>query len=217
MKKNINYDRILYVKMVFVYVTKIVKMLKLRSVINLLRESNREYKIIESYKSRNVKICEGCRFYLDSEIGEYTYIGRYCDITRAKIGRYCSIGNFVVIGGGEHRTDRISTNIALYPDSEKGFELADRELIIKNDVWIGTNAVIRRGVTIGNGAVIGANSFVNKDVPDYAIVAGVPARIIRYRFPDNVIKEILESQWWEKDKTEAIQIINELEAKFSNP
>ena len=189
-------------------------MLKFRSLINLLRKNNQEYKIIENYRNHNVKVCEGCRFYFDSEIGEYTYIGRYCDITRAKIGRYCSIGNFVVIGGGEHRTDRISTNINLYPDSDKSYELADRDLVIKNDVWIGTNAVIRRGITIGNGAVIGANSFVNKDVPDYAIVAGTPAKIIRYRFSDEIIEELLEVRWWEKDKAEAIRTIQELESKL---
>ena len=191
-------------------------MLKIGSLIDLLRKNNREYKTIEAYKKRNVKVCEGCRFYLDSEIGEYTYIGRYCDITLAKIGRYCSIGNFVVIGGGEHRLDRISTNFELYPDSQTGIELADRDLIIKNDVWIGTNAVIRRGVTIGNGAVIGANSFVNKDVPDYAIVAGTPARIVRYRFSDDVIQKILESKWWEKDKNDAIHALQELESDINN-
>lgn len=99
------------------------------------------------------------------EIGDYTSVGRDVDITRAKIGRYCSIASHVRIGQGEHNLDEVSTSTLL---SYRGgyHDLTQKDCIIKNDVWIGVNAVIRRGVTVGNGAVVGANSFVNKDVPD---------------------------------------------------
>ena len=68
---------------------------------------------------------------------------------------------------------------------------------IGNDVWIGCNATILRGVKVGDGAVIGANSLVNRDVPPYAIVGGVPARIIRYRFDERVVEQLLRIRWWD--------------------
>lgn len=73
-------------------------------------------------------------------------------------------------------------------------------MIIGNDVWIGVGSIIRRGVTIGNGAVIGANSFVNKDVPPYAFAVGSPARVIKYRFKKEMIEKIEESCWWQYEK-----------------
>lgn len=72
-----------------------------------------------------------------------------------------------------------------------------RRTTIGNDVWIGRNAVVRQGVIVGNGAIIGANSFVNKDVPPYAIVAGSPARVIRYRFPQPIRESLEELRWWD--------------------
>ena len=145
-------------------------------------------------------------------IGEYTYIGRNCLISRATIGRYCSIGNNVSIGPGEHRLNRISTSSFLYDHKVDWYsELTREDVNIGNDVWIGTDSIIRRGVTIGNGAVVGANSFVNKDVPPFAIVAGNPAKIIRYRFDEKKIKEIQDSKWWMKDLDNARHIVSNLE------
>ncbi len=181
----------------------------------VLSEKRKQKKMIKKFSDNNVSVQEGVRFYMDSQIGEYTYLGRYCDVTRATIGRYCAIGNFVVIGGGEHRIDRIAAASALiYPEIDCFEDTTKKELLIKNDVWIGTNAIIKRGVTIGNGAVIGANSFVDKDVPDYAVAVGVPARVIKYRFSEEIIKELLESKWWEKDKDEAVIAVRELETKL---
>ena len=73
------------------------------------------------------------------------------------------------------------------------------DIIIKNDVWFGYNSLVRNGVTIGNGAIIGANSFVVKDVPDYAIVAGNPAKIVKMRFDEKNIASLLEIAWWDWD------------------
>ena len=149
----------------------------------------------------------------NTEIGDYTYINKNVDITKAKIGRYCSIGSHVRIGLGEHDITQISTSGLLAPNS--GYKsLTKKDCIIKNDVWIGVGAVIRRGVTIGNGAVIGANSFVNKDVPDFAVVGGCPAKIIKYRFDINKIDTILKSEYWNYPPQIAKKIILELEQKF---
>lgn len=147
-----------------------------------------------------------------SKIENYTYIGYNCFITKTDIGRYCSIANNVSIGMGEHPLDRISTNSIFYENAKE--ELTKKECVIKNDVWIGVDSIIRRGVKIGNGAVIGANSFVNSDVPDYAIVAGSPAKIIRFRFNMEQQEIINKSRWWEQDKEEAKKIVKELENKI---
>ena len=152
-------------------------------------------------------------FFIDSNcnIGSYTYIGLYSNITKAKIGNYCSIGNNVVIGAGEHDINMISTSAHLYEGENWYDELTQKDVVIKNDVWIGTQSIIRRGVTIGNGAVIGANSFVNKDVPDFAVVAGSPAKIIKYRFDEQTRNKIIDSNWWNFDIINAKNILKEME------
>jgi len=149
----------------------------------------------------NVDIQKGCVVSDDTIIGEYTYIGANTTLTKAVVGRYCSIANNVSIGDGEHILDKVSTSSYFYDDPYE--VLTQKECIIGNDVWIGTKSIIRRGVKIGNGAVIGANSFVNKDVPEFAVVVGSPARIIKYRFNPTIIKLITKSNWWELSIDEA--------------
>lgn len=145
----------------------------------------------------------------NTEIGDYTYINKNVDITKTTIGRYCSIGSHVRIGLGEHDITQISTSSLLSENG--GYKgLTQKDCIIKNDVWIGVGAVIRRGVTVGNGAVIGANSFVNKDVPDFAVVGGCPARIIKYRFDKEKIEKILKTEYWNYPPEEARKIIKKL-------
>ena len=146
-----------------------------------------------------------------TNIGDYCYIGRYCYLTKVKIGNYCSIANNVSIGQGEHDLSKISTNSIFYENTFE--ELTKKECEIGNDVWIGVDSVVRRGVKIGNGAVIGANSVVTKDVPSYAIVAGSPAKIIRYRFKQEDIELIEKSKWWSTHPSEAKKIFQKLEAK----
>lgn len=142
-------------------------------------------------------------------LGKYIYVGYNTFITKSNIGNYTSIANNVSIGLGEHDGKKISTNSIFYENAYE--ELTKKKVIIGNDVWIGVDVVIRRGVTIGNGAIIGANSFVNEDVPDYAIVAGSPARIIRFRFSKENIKLINKSNWWNLNFLDASTVIKKLE------
>lgn len=145
----------------------------------------------------------------ENNIGDHTYIGFNCIITKSRIGRYCSIANNVSIGIGEHRIKRVSTSSLFYKNA---FDtLTQKECVVGNDVWIGANVVVRRGVKIGNGAIIGANSFVNKDVGDFEIVGGIPAKFIKKRFDEATIQIVNESNWWNLNFSEAKERIIELE------
>jgi len=151
----------------------------------------------------NISIDKSCQvgkyIYIskDSKIGKYCYINDYTRITKAKIGNFVSIGNNVAIGQGEHDLNKLSTSTYFLDNAYD--KLTQKECIIKNDVWIGSYAFIKRGVTIGNGAVIGTHAVVTKDVPDFAVVAGVPAKVIRYRFDEETIQKLLKLKWWDMD------------------
>jgi len=142
-------------------------------------------------------------------IGDYTYIDNTHGQTKilcfkqsetVVIGKFCSIASNVrIFGGGEHNINLIST----YP-LKKFFQsygvdpnvISKGPTIIGNDVWIGMNSIILSGVSIGDGAIIGAGSVVTKDVLPYAIVAGNPAKLIRHRFNEKQIEKLLQIQWW---------------------
>ncbi|SOH03414.1 hypothetical protein KSMBR1_0903 [Candidatus Kuenenia stuttgartiensis] len=118
------------------------------------------------------------------------------------IGKYTSIADDVVIMlGGEHRSDLATTSpLNLYYRewlAIKAHPITKGDVIIGNDVWIGREALILSGVTIGNGVVIGAKALVTKDVAPYSIVGGNPARHIRFRFPEEIIAELIEMAWWD--------------------
>ena len=129
----------------------------------------------------------------------------------AKIGKFVSIGKNSLIGAGMHPLDYISTHPCFYNEE---INAKNSPVIIGNDVWIGQNVFIKPGVKIGNGAVIGINSVVTKDVPDYAIVGGAPAKFIRYRFSEKIIKELLASKWWEFSLEEITKLSYKEPEKF---
>jgi len=143
-------------------------------------------------------ICDNCDIRKNVSIDENSYINNNSNIMSGKIGKFCSIGYGVDIGMFEHPTDFVSTSPKIYKKSSEWDEIASPP-IIGNDVWIGSKATILQGVTIGNGAIIAAGSVVTKDVPAYAIVAGIPAKIIRYRFSENIIEKLEKIEWWNKD------------------
>ena len=168
-----------------------------------------------SYKAlcgKCIEIQAGTRIDSLSTIGGYSYIGYFCHITRANIGRYVSIANNVSIGLGEHDLKKISTSSFFYRNPWETLTMGECD--IGNDVWIGVDAVILRGVKVGNGAVIAANAVVTRDVPDFAVVAGVPAKIIKYRFSAAEQVEIIKSNWWQGDVKDAAILQKELEKKF---
>ncbi len=130
------------------------------------------------------------------KIGRGTYLRRDVFVDDyTEIGRYCSIANDVIIAASEHpitnfSTHPISYDVENYPNKEN-------KTIIGNDVWLGTRAIIKKGVKIGDGAVVAAGAIVTKNVPPYAVVAGVPTKIIKNRFDDEIIEELLELKWWD--------------------
>lgn len=133
------------------------------------------------------------------KIGDYSSIGRYSKINYSHIGKFCSISWDVTIGATNHPVNTISTHSFPYI-KRIGFVSEDNrslsETRLGNDVWVGCNSVILPGANIGDGAVIGAGSVVTKDIPDYAIVAGVPAKIIKYRFEEDIRTKLKEVEWW---------------------
>lgn len=137
-------------------------------------------------------------------IGEYSSVGRYAKIVYTDIGKFCAISWDVTINAISHPYSNLSISAFPYVPYMGDFVSkriqTHSEVKIKNDVWIGANTVIMPGVIIGNGAIIGAGAVVTKNVPDYAIAVGVPAKVIKYRFSKEIIEELLKLKWWNWDR-----------------
>ena len=177
------------------------------------QNNNKDSKIYRSAKLHNSTIEKYCVIFentiiIDSHIDSHSYIQRNTRVVNTKIGKFCSIAADVSIGPGLHKTDGISTHPSFYlyntpllkkfikTDSFVPFAITN----IGSDVWIGEKSVILDGIKIGNGAIIAAGSIVTKDVEDYAIVGGVPAKHIKYRFEKDEINKLLASEWWEESE-----------------
>jgi acetyltransferase-like isoleucine patch superfamily enzyme len=171
------------------YLSKIIKKLHIKAV-------------IKSDIHSTSKIEAGSEI-IDSKMGRHSFCGYFCEIVNTDIGSFCSIANHVIIGGGMHPINWVSTSPVFYEgrDSVKAkFSNHRREphkkTIIGHDVWIGERSIIKQGITIGTGAVVGMGSVVTKDVPPYSIVAGCPAKQIRKRFDEVTIGKLLKTEWW---------------------
>lgn len=170
------------------------------------------------FEGKNIIYC-GTNL-IDSHVGYLTYLGGKSNLYKTYIGKYCSISDHVNIVLGLHPTTMISTHPSFYLNDKEFFvsytggvnywskdqELpyADKDkkyhVVIGNDVWIGKYVKIKNGVTIGDGAVLATGAVVVKDVPPYAIVGGVPAKILKYRFNEENIQWLLDLKWWDKDE-----------------
>ena len=166
----------------------------------------------------NCHILENCLF-LNSSIKRFSYIGRNSIVQNAEIGAFCSIANDVYIGLGRHPSNLFSMSPLFYRTSntfkvkliDVDYDFAEyKKISIGHDVWIGARATILDGVTIGNGAIVAANAVVTKNVPSYGVVAGVPAKVISYRFPENKIDALEKKEWWNMSLNEIKCSMNEL-------
>jgi acetyltransferase-like isoleucine patch superfamily enzyme len=152
-----------------------------------------------------------CRFKGRCTIGAFSYIGAGSAVSSVDIGRYCSIATGVIISPTEHPSDRFTThpiafdNKGPFSESNEFNEIVGGPKInggvmprttIGHDVWVGANVIIRRGLSIGNGAIIGAGSIVTRNVKPYEIVGGITAKHIRPRFDEETVSRLLALNWW---------------------
>ena len=142
----------------------------------------------------------------ESTFGDYAYVVNDSDIIYTTVGKFCSIAAHTRINPGNHPLDRVALSHFTYRSRSYGLGSDDADFfewrrghraVLGNDVWIGHGAIVLPGVHLGNGAAIGAGAVVSRDVPPFAIVVGVPARIVRYRFEPEIIAALERIAWWD--------------------
>lgn len=159
----------------------------------------------------NCSISKKARVYMKSRLNgvkmdDYSYIGKSSILHNTIIGKFSSISDCCVIGLPGHPTNHLSTSPIFTAPFNALREKWVKDRVYKseinveigNDVWIGYGVMIPNNIKVGDGAIVAAGAVVTKDVPPYAIVGGVPAKIIKYRFDEEKIKRLLELKWWEK-------------------
>lgn len=164
--------------------------------------------IRDSNLGRFVEIGEGTKI-LESSVGDYSYTARFADIAYSHLGKFVNVAAFVRINPGEHPYYRASLHHFMYRSSYFWPEEIDESFVfdwrrsrpvhVGHDTWIGHGAIIMKGVTVHDGAVVASNAVVTKDVPPYAIVAGTPAKIIKWRHPPATAQRLQGLAWWNWD------------------
>lgn len=189
------------------YFSKFIKKAHLRSIRN-------------SSIDKTAKICAGTLF-VNSSMGKYSDIGYDCTIINTEIGNFCSFGANIKVGGASHPVIWGSTSTVFCEYSDhikrkfaKHAYNPSMKTIIGSDVWVADNVMIKAGVNIGNGAIIGMGAVVTKDVPSYEIWAGNPARCIGRRFEKGIAENLEQTQWWNLDDSKiekAAKYINDID------
>lgn len=163
----------------------------------------------------NFKRCRFDRFFA---------CGNFCSATDVTFGSFVSVGEQVVFNAGRHPKNNLTTHLfkfnpklwGLAADSVGNYYEWRAELTIGSDVWIGSHSIILTGISIGDGAIVGANSLVNQDVPPYAICVGSPGRIIGYRFKPEIIRKLIDARWWDLPIDSLMELpMNDVEACLS--
>jgi hypothetical protein len=162
--------------------------------------------IVEAQLGRFTEVGRGTRI-AHSVLGDYSYCDRACDIANAEVGRFANIASFVRIGATDHPLDRASLHHFMYRsadywddaehDADWFAKRRARRTVIGHDTWLGHAAQIKPEVTVGHGAVVAAGAVVTQDVAPYAIVAGVPARHLRWRQPPEIAERLIALAWWD--------------------
>lgn len=145
-------------------------------------------------------------FFENVELGDYSYTSQFCFVQNTVIGKFSNIAAMVRIGPTDHPYERPSLHHFTYRQKMYGFseeddgeffnQRANHKTYVGHDTWIGHGAIIQPDVTIGDGAIIGSGAIVTKDIPPYAIAVGIPAKVIKYRFPPDVITALQRIKWW---------------------
>ena len=153
-------------------------------------------------------VLSGVEIFEGVSVGLHSYMNGGMLRPSSSLGRYCSVGRRVTVGTARHPTDWLTSHPFVFRAkySPDGLAFASRSTTIGNDVWIGDNASIMEGVTIGDGAIIGTSAVVTHDVQPYAIVAGIPARVLRYRFPEAIIRRLHDLRWWQYHPKHLVRI-----------
>jgi acetyltransferase-like isoleucine patch superfamily enzyme len=169
-------------------------------------------------KGKGNRFTKGCFLHEMTTMGNFNYVGPGSMTLNAKISNYCSIGPNVKLGQMEHDMSCLSTSTLIFGPRRgtTNFTGYKRETIIENDVWLAANVVVKQGVTIATGAVVGAGAVVTKDIPPYAIAVGVPAKIIGYRFQPKSIEKLLESKWWDLYPEEVLKQYDTIMKEIEN-
>jgi phosphonate metabolism protein (transferase hexapeptide repeat family) len=158
----------------------------------------------------------------DVKLGDFSYIERHSEAIYADIGKFCSIASNVRINALEHPMERLTTHKLTYRPNEylffHGVDQAfrarrqNKRVTIGNDVWIGHGAVVMPGISIGDGAVIGANAVVTKNVEPYAVHAGVPAKFLKWRFPQPIRERLQALTWWNWPLEKLAEAISDIQS-----